>query len=81
MRICTDFDSGAMAAVEESADGVFDLWPYRAEEYGKHLELVPQRPHDREQGESGARDGANFAFHFKVDRVPGEEGYPPVPRP
>ena len=73
MRIFTDFDSGAMAAVEEHADGVFDLWPYRAGEYGRDLVLEPRRPHDREPGASGAGDNANFAFHFKIDGCRGRK--------
>lgn len=66
MRISTGFDNGAMAVVEERSPGVFDLWPYRAEEYGRHIELEARRPHDRVEGESGGRDAANFAFHFEL---------------
>lgn len=73
MLISTSFDNGAMAVVRESAPGVFDLWPYRAEEYGKHLELEPRRPQDREQGETGAHDGANMAFHFRLEGCKGKK--------
>lgn len=67
MRISTDFDNGALAFVRESSPGTFDLWSYRPEEYRTYLELAPRRPYDRAEGESGERDGAKFAFHFRLD--------------
>ena len=70
VRLTTDFDSGALAHVEESEPDVFDIWPYAKDEYvfrrqdegvQCHLELAPLSP------DADPTAGANLAFHFRLD--------------